>query len=204
MVWSISGAAQAVASSGECTREHRGDLVLSGDQILVISNETFCLHGNIEVRGNARLVILDSTLRMGSFSPGIWQPTVRFRVFDSASLEVRRVTMEPVTASSTGGIWINSYGSARVVLDHVVPENGVWIVPVARDSSRMEILGCTLMELRVADRAHVVIQGTEVEWAVDLEYASIANVELDGLIPGEYSYWESPSTVPACFYLRLE
>ncbi len=46
----------------QCTTTHTGDLVLRGNETLVIEGITYCQHGNILVQDNAKLIIRNGTL----------------------------------------------------------------------------------------------------------------------------------------------
>jgi len=74
----VLGGAQAFASTNACERTYRGDLVVEGNQVLEITGESVCVHGNIVVRDNAELILRDVILRMDKFMPGFWDNWAHF------------------------------------------------------------------------------------------------------------------------------
>lgn len=195
--------ALVVLAQGECTREYRDGLVLTGDQRLVITEGTLCVHGNITLRDNARLIISDATLRMTDPRETVWEKQAYIELHADAGLEMRNVQLE-VPGSGQGGVWVSAYGASRVEVDRLVPrgEAGLWID--VNGSARAVIRGTTLRELRLRESAAAEVAGSAVNWNINLQFSGTAHVVLEGLRRGVLSSWESPRDGGVLFRLSLQ
>ena len=174
---------------GDCTREYKGDLVLTGDQRLVITEGTLCVHGDVVLRDNARLDLTNATLRMTAFTPTVWESWAHIAVGGNAQLALRNVRIE-APGSGLGGIWIHVFGSAGVRIEAVRPQgdDGLWI-NVSEDADAL-VVSSWLKEIRVSDRARAEVRESRIEGTVNLQFRGSSRAELHGLRSQTYVAWD--------------
>lgn len=200
----IVAAGSGTVASAECTREHHGELLLTGDQSVVISGGVFCQHGSITLRGNAKLVISDTTLRIDGFQQTVWAKWVQINVHDNAQLILRNVRVETPGSGDGGGLWIHALGTSQVDLNGVQPAGpgGVWAT--AGGNATVRVTGSALQEVRVAQSASVSLATSSVGWAVNLQFGGAARVTLDSLRPGYHEAWNIPESRGVPLRLAIE
>lgn len=186
-----------------CTWGYPNGLVLTGDQSLVITEGTLCVHGRITLSGNARLVITDAALRMTDFVVTVWESWAHIDVRDRAQLVMRNTRVE-APGSGTGGVWIHAYDASRTEIARVslAGEAGLWIDTAG--SAIATVNESTLREVRVRDRVDVKFVRSRVDWTVDLQFTGSSSADLSNLRGGSYSGWEIPDGLSAGFRLSLQ
>jgi hypothetical protein len=71
-------------------KEHKGDLIIHGDQTYVIENETFVIDGNIIVKDEAKLVVENSSI----FLKATYTNQYEIAVLNRAMLEINNSTLD--------------------------------------------------------------------------------------------------------------
>ncbi len=195
------GLVQAFAASTQCTRTYDGDLVLTGHQVLEITGETVCVHGNILVKDNAKLVLKDVTLRMDKFTPSFWDNWAQFDVFNSATVEINNV----VFALPGGAIWLASHDQAVVHLDNVTSSgdsSGIHLQ--AYGNSQMKVASSSLFEADIFESADMTIQDSQLAWAVRMGLDGKNKIVLSDVAPGKFDNWEFPTAQSVPFHISLQ
>jgi len=195
------GAVQAFAASSECDRTYDGDLVLEGNRVLEITEETVCVHGNIVVKDNAKLVLNDVTLRMDKFSPSFWDNWARFDVFDSANVNISNVVFD----LPGGAVWLASHDRAVVHLDYVTSSGDSSGVHLEADSdSQMNVQSCSVYEADIFGSAEMTIQDSQLAWAVRMGLNGDKKILLANIAPGMFDNWEFPRDQSVPFHISLQ
>lgn len=91
--------------------------------------------GVIIVRDNATFMATDAMLKMTGASQGLWEGSVWTRAQDSASLEIRDVTIE--TPGAKPGIATS--GTPTVVLDSITSRSGQELIALASGAAEMKL-----------------------------------------------------------------
>ena len=201
MLVALAGSVQAFAGSSQCTRTYDGDLVLTGHQVLAITGETVCVHGNVVVKDNAKLVLKDVTLRMDKFSPSYWDNWARFDVFNSANVEINNVVFD----LSGGAVWLASHDQAVVHLDNVTSSGDSSGVHFQADgNSQVHVTSSSLNEADISASAHMTIQDSQLAWAVKMGLQGDKKILLTGIAPGKFDNWEFPTDQSVPFRISLQ
>ncbi len=93
----------------QCTETHKGDLILQGDQVLIIENETYCLEGDLFVSGNARVILRNGALYLNG----------QLVAEDTAQLIMQDSTLS-FQLSSTHDRWMTIDNQARWIATNVL------------------------------------------------------------------------------------
>lgn len=177
----------------ECSRGYLYGLTLVGTQELVVTDGTLCVHGDITLRDNARLVMTDATLRIFGFSrKSLWGSWVYVDLQDNARLEMRNVRVEVEdTATGDRWVWIRAMNASRVHMSNVenVTRNVLWVD--GSGESNVEVEGSVLGKVWAADSTTVRIANSRVQDSVTLTYRGPGSVELSSLRPGMVERWET-------------
>jgi parallel beta-helix repeat protein len=196
------GSVQALAASTQCTRTYDGDLVVDGNQVLEITGETLCVHGNITVKDNAKLVLTDVTLRMDRFTDDFCDNWTRFDVFDSASAQINNVVFD----LPGGAVWLASYDQAVVCLDNVTSygeSSGLHLT--ADGDSEMHVVSSNVFEAGISGSANMAIQDTQIVWAVRMGFYGQEKLVLSDIVPGWFDTWDFPTEeCVTTFHLSLQ
>lgn len=193
VVLALSLVSVGEASSAGCSREYLYGLTLVGTQELVVTDGTLCVHGDITLRDNARLLMADATLRISGFTrKSLWGSWVYVDLQDNAQLEMRNVRVEVEdTATGDRWIWIRSMNASRVHLNGVtnVGQNVLWVD--GSGESNVVVEGTVLGKVWAADHTTVRIADSTVQDSVTLTYRGPGSVELSSLRPGLVQRWET-------------
>jgi len=201
MLVALLGSVQGFAASSECDRTYNGDLVVEGNQVLEITGETVCVHGNIIVRDNAKLVFKDVTLRMNKFTPSFWDNWARFDVFDSANMEISNVSFD----LPGGAVWLACHDQAVVHLDNVTSSGGGSGVHLqANGDSQMNVQSCSVFEADVFGSADMIVQDCQLAWAVRMGLNGDKKILLANIAPGTFDNWEFPTDQSVPFHISLQ
>ncbi len=190
-------------SQAACTRTYRGDLVLEGNERLVITEGVLCVGGNIILRDNARLEISDATLRMTGLHEGLFGSWAQINVYDASRLTIRNSPIETPGARD-GALAMHGHGASQCEIEGVSPSSGAGIFIVAFDRSTLVVRDSRLLEVRVKDRADVSLVNSQVDGMVDLAFTGAARVELSALHRTTYSNWRLEGQTGVAMQLSLQ
>lgn len=203
LVGSVGAGAALAQTQATCTREYVGDLVLTGDQSLVIAEGVLCVRGNIVLRDNARLEVSGATIRMNDLKEGLWGSWASISIHDTARL-VLRDTRVQTPGARDGGLWIYAYDSSYCEFAGVSSSDGAGIFIDAYASSRLEVRSSLLREVRVKDRAEVRLIKSAVDMMLDLAFTGTSKVELSDLRRATYADWRLDGQMGTSLRLSLE
>jgi hypothetical protein len=196
-----TGVIQVLGASTECDRTYDGDLILEGNQVLEITGEIVCVHGNIIVKDNARLILNDATLRMDRFVPSFWDNWARFDVYDSANAEIRNVVFD----LPNGAIWLGSHDQAVVNMENVTMTGGGSGLHLQADGdSDMHVASSSVFEADVFGSANMTIQDSQLAWAVRMGLDGEQKIVLTDVVPGQFDNWEFPTNQQVPFHISLQ
>jgi hypothetical protein len=193
MILSLLGPLQASGASEECDRTHEGELVIESDQVFTISDETFCIGGNITVEANAHLIIRNATLITGTMG---W---TGLSVNQGAKLDLFNVVVE----SSRNGLWIDARDNAEVNIQALSLSEGTHAGVSASPDSHITITNSTLSEATVGEGATLKIRGSTVR-QLDMVFAGSSAVAIEGLTPAYYDSREFALNQSVSSYLSLQ
>ena len=131
-------------AAAECVEEHHGDLIIGANEVLTISDETFCIDGNIVIEANGHLVIRNVTLVTDASS---W---TSLSVQQGGKLELFNVVL---VANHGNGYWINARDSAEVNIQGLSSGHGTAVGVSASPSSYIVIVNSTLSEAGIQEGA---------------------------------------------------
>ena len=173
----------------DCTREYKGDLVLTGDQRLVITEGTLCVHGNIYLHDDARLEIIGARLRVVGARETLWEDTVSVEVHDRARLELRDAVIE-VHQATSASVVVFSSGIAQVRVVSTLTLAGVGIQIRVHGDSSAKVESTPLRRVSIGNQATLEIVRSSVDWDIMLNYEGSRRVVLDGLREGFHPVFE--------------
>ena len=177
----------------ECSREHHGDLIIEGDEVFIISDETFCIDGNITIEANAHLIIRNATLIAGAMG---W---TGLSVHQTAKLDLSDVVVE----SHGNGLWIDVCDNAEVNIQALSLSEGTHVGVSASPYSHVMIANSTLSEATVEEGAALRIRGSTVR-QLDMVFAGPSGVIIEGLTTAYYDSQEFVLNQSGSSYLSLQ
>lgn len=183
---------------GSCSREHHGDLVIKANQVLTISDETFCIDGNITVEANAHLIIRNATLITKAKETQWGAEWTGLRVNEGARLDLFNVVL---VADSGCGIWIRTTSNARVKILGVSLHGACLGIGVSKNSYAT-IAGSTVTDARVDEGGTLEIQDSTVS-EIHISFDGPSRKVIEGLAPGHFNNWELVSNKDHGAYLSL-
>ncbi len=171
--------------------EHRGDITISGRDILVLENGEFEQFGNIYLKDSSKLIIRNSTFKITRYQKllnhwGIY-------LDDRASLEIENSKLipgeDPVSHEGTLFI-INARGRTRVIMKNSPTKIHLFMIfgnakAVVENSEIVGILGGLVSAF---DKADVKIINSKIG-AVNLDIPSGAIFEAENLGTGFFKDW---------------
>jgi uncharacterized Zn-binding protein involved in type VI secretion len=179
------GAVQVFAASSECGRTYDGDLIVEGNQVLEITGESVCVHGNIILKDNAKLTITNATLQ-------IFGTDRRIEVHGLAYLTLDRVNFETPDVSATDEpLLLIANAESSVKIQGINTSIGKPIsFDTAATHSQVSIRDSSLSSLRVFNQANISVVHSKILERVDLFFGNSKPVEVTGLKPGHIDHWE--------------
>ncbi len=183
-----------IALGTDCTREHHGDLIIKGDEVFTISNQTFCQYGNIVVRDNAQLVVRNATIEMLNKEEDTY-----IHILDSA-----RVVFESLRLSLAINthLQISAYDRTLLYIEGMnVPAHG--LVVEADDDSKVVVRLSKISEFHVRGHANVLISGCLVSRAINLGFSENPAIKIRDLRPGYLASWVFPLDTPCPWDLEV-
>jgi len=169
----------------ECTREHRGDLIIKEGEVFTISDETFCIDGNIIVEENAHLIIRDAIVISNARETQWAADWTDLRVGQGGRLDLFNV----VLVADTGcGIWIDTADNAHVRIESVSSHDGPLGIGVCKNSYAT-ITDSTVGDTRLEEGGTLEIRNSTVS-GLYMSFDGPSSKVLEGLTPGHFSSWE--------------
>jgi len=164
-------------SAGPCSDTHYGDLVLQGNDELVIDGTTYCQTGNIYVSDNARLVITSGTLVFNQRYHG------EYRLYFSGSAGFQ-VTDGSIESPYAYGL-VFSDSSAGLIDDS--PIGGAQFVLAG--TSSLSIIRSDALNISVSGSARLQVVSSEIN-EVALNAEGSVRAEIANVRPGYFPHWD--------------
>lgn len=149
--------------------EHRGDLILSGNDVMIVENCTFSLYGQLLARGNSKLILRNAVLFVDEKGEG-WVPTdlvpsgLHIALNDSAVFELHNSTLEHPASSPCG---IGLFRGSRVsVASSNLSKASLW----GEDNTEITLEDSSVGSLEVARGTRCEIFGSNVSYLAGISY----------------------------------
>ena len=181
-------------AAAECVEEHHGDLIIGANEVLTISDETFCIDGNIVIEANGHLVIRNVTLVTDASS---W---TSLSVQQGGKLELSNVVL---VANHGNGYWINARDSAEVNIQGLSSGHGTAVGVSASPSSYIVIVNSTLSEAGIQEGAVLRIQSSTIQ-QMDMVFTGPCPILIEGLNPACFDSREFILNPSSNSYLLLK
>lgn len=192
MVINVSGFGES------CSREHHGDLIVKPNHVLTISDETFCIDGNITVEAKAHLIIRNATLITKAKETQWGAEWTGIRVNEGARLDLFNVVL---VADSGCGIWIDTTADAHVKILGVSLHGAMLGIGVSKNSYAA-IVDSTVTDARVGEGGTLEIQDSTVS-EIHISFDGPSATVIEGLAPGHFNNWALVPNKDHGMYLSL-
>lgn len=200
-IWFLAGTVlllccATIAASAAERLEHEGPVLLSGAQTLTIENADYYISGDIVLQDHAKLVVRNASVYFTvATTPDVWGAIAAIRAGDNASVELQDARIEITSQSVSGCIMllgVSGHAQARVV-NSTIGGPAVQGLLHGTDYGQFEIDKSSFFELRLDHSAQAVVAGSNVSWAVGLDFYGTVHAEIEGLRPGHIGAWDFPA-----------
>jgi hypothetical protein len=202
----LQGAAPPRNATAWTIEERVGDLVLDGEQVLTIENKDLVQHGNIVLKGRARLSLRNAVVVVLPKD----RPRADITMEGDAALEATDSMLLPgpdpsnlyVSASERAGITLT-----RSAFFNVLNVTGQARAAIAGSTLHSGVIGLSEQDgtfgiVQAGGQARVAIADSTVG-SIALVFGPEASVALTGLQPGTYQRWSLGPPDGASFSLDL-
>ena len=179
LCWCLAATAADPCSSGSQT-----GLVLTGNQVVTIEGETYCMEGGITVQDSAHLIIRSTTLVVHQDYD--WQHSIR--VLDDGILELTDVIFE-----SDRAVQVVGQDDAQLDLSMVAGSFPWRVMVFDRSSSRID--NVDMSALNLFGRTRTEVSRSTIHGAIDLAVGEMTIIELQGIQSGYFEDWFVQSIV---------
>lgn len=171
------------SSGGQCANTHVGDLVVQGNEVLLIDGTTYCQTGNIYCSDDARLVITNGTL---VFNQRYHQEHMLY-FSGNASLEITAGSIESQYACT---MIFDGLSSASVADSQI---SGAQFM--LHESAALSLTRSEALYVQMWDSSALNAEGT---WITEVNpwAGGIATAEISGLRPGHLAAWDLRAESP--------
>jgi len=172
-------------AAAECVEEHHGDLIIGANEVLTISDEMFCIDGNIIIEANGHLVVRNATLITKARETQWAANWTALRVGEGGRLELLDVVL---VAEMGCGIWIDTASNARVEITNVSLREASLGIGVS-ENAHAAITNSSVGDARIAEGGVLEIQDSVVS-ELHLYFRGLSPKLIEDLVPGQFGSWE--------------
>ena len=169
--------------------EHRGDIVISGRDFLILENGEFTQFGNIYLKDSSRLIIKNSTFKITRYQKLLNHWGIYLQ--DRASLEIENSKLIPGESKEGGTLFIiNARGYSKVNVRNSPTKLHLFMMfdNAKAQVENSEIIGNLGGLVGAFDRAEIKVINSKVG-AINLRIPKNAVFEANGLGTGVFKDW---------------